>query len=121
MKFLFMCIFTLVSVVSFADEGMKNCHKEMKELCKDKKGRDRFACLKENTAKLSPECQQKIEQKKEKWQDRKEDCKADRESLCKDIEPGEGRIRDCMKKNMDKLSPACKEHISKAKQDLTAD
>jgi hypothetical protein len=34
------------------------------------------------------------------------------ERLCKDIQPGEGRIAQCMKKNEAQLSPECKAHIA---------
>ncbi len=38
-------------------------------------------------------------------------CKADIEKVCKDIKPGEGRISDCLKKNIKKISKDCKERV----------
>jgi hypothetical protein len=34
-------------------------------------------------------------------------CKADVEKLCKDVQPGEGRILECMKTHQKELSPKC--------------
>lgn len=45
-------------------------------------------------------------------------CGADAEKLCKDVKPGEGRVRDCMIKNMNKLSDACKTRMEKVKTRL---
>ena len=41
-------------------------------------------------------------------------CVADVKSLCADVEPGEGRIRDCVKSNFAKLSEPCQAGIAKA-------
>ena len=38
-------------------------------------------------------------------------CKEDRQTLCKDVKPGQGRIIKCLKENEAKLSPACKTHL----------
>ncbi|MEA3307731.1 MAG: cysteine rich repeat-containing protein, partial [Elusimicrobiota bacterium] len=38
-------------------------------------------------------------------------CKADIEKVCKDVKPGEGRIADCLKDNIKKISKDCKERI----------
>jgi hypothetical protein len=43
-------------------------------------------------------------------------CKADVEKFCKDIKPGGGRIRACIKSNKDRLSQACKDEIAKARE-----
>lgn len=117
-QFLFFIACTVISFSGLAGEKgalMGKCHKEIKELCKDKIGKEMWACAKENVTKLSPECQQKIAEKKEMWHEHKEACKEDREKFCKDIKPGGGRIIECMKKNMDQLSEKCKEHVESEK------
>ena len=43
-------------------------------------------------------------------------CKADVEKFCKDIKPGGGRIRACIKSNKDRLSQECKDEIAKARE-----
>jgi hypothetical protein len=38
-------------------------------------------------------------------------CKADIEKFCKGVQPGQGRIVQCMKQHEAEFSPACKEQI----------
>lgn len=45
-------------------------------------------------------------------------CAADAKKLCGDVKPGEGRVRDCLIKNMNKLSEGCKARTEKAKDRL---
>jgi hypothetical protein len=120
MKSFIVFIFSFGCIVVHADhhEGVKGCHKEMKELCKDKKrGSEMFKCMKENKSKISPECLKKFEEKKEKWKNHEGPCKADREKFCNDVKHGEGRIIECMKGKMAELSPECKAHVEKEKVD----
>lgn len=46
----------------------------------------------------------------------REACKADVASLCSGLQPGGGRIRECLKANRDKLSDGCKSAIAAAMQ-----
>lgn len=43
-------------------------------------------------------------------------CAADAQKLCKDVQPGEGRVARCMKEHEKELSPGCKENIGKMKE-----
>jgi hypothetical protein len=45
-------------------------------------------------------------------------CAADAKQLCKDVKPGEGRVRDCLIKNASKLSDGCKTRVEKMKARL---
>lgn len=45
-------------------------------------------------------------------------CAADAAKLCKDVKPGEGRVRDCLQENIKKLSEACKDRQEKVKERL---
>ena len=47
-------------------------------------------------------------------------CAADAEKLCKDVKPGEGRVRDCLIKNAAKLTDGCKTRVDKMKARLEA-
>ncbi|MDD2805124.1 MAG: cysteine rich repeat-containing protein [Elusimicrobiales bacterium] len=42
-------------------------------------------------------------------------CAADVQKLCGEVKPGEGRVRDCLIKNVDKLSEGCKTRTEKVK------
>lgn len=45
------------------------------------------------------------------------ECREDRLKLCKDIEKGDGKIRDCMFKNLSSISnPSCKSKVEKWKK-----
>jgi Cysteine rich repeat len=38
-------------------------------------------------------------------------CKQDVQTLCKDIQPGEGRVKECLMAHRDQWSPGCKAAI----------
>ena len=44
-------------------------------------------------------------------------CKADIEKFCKGVQPGQGRIIQCMKQHEAEFSPACKEQIDADKEE----
>jgi hypothetical protein len=41
-------------------------------------------------------------------------CKADADALCRGVQPGEGRIRACLRANREKLSQPCRDAIAAA-------
>ncbi|KAF0127219.1 MAG: hypothetical protein FD189_428 [Elusimicrobia bacterium] len=45
-------------------------------------------------------------------------CAEDIQKLCKDVKPGEGRMRDCLQKNIKKLSEECQTRQEKVKERL---
>lgn len=45
-------------------------------------------------------------------------CAADREKFCAGVKPGEGRLRDCLQKNLKNLSEGCKARQEKAKENI---
>lgn len=45
-------------------------------------------------------------------------CAADREKFCAGVKPGEGRLRDCLQKNIKSLSEGCKARQEKVKARL---
>jgi hypothetical protein len=47
-------------------------------------------------------------------------CKADVETFCKGIEPGGGRIMECLKQNEAKVSQGCKDQVAKARAEREA-
>lgn len=45
-------------------------------------------------------------------------CKEDVEKLCKDVQPGEGRILECLKTHEKEVSPKCSAHVKQVRQEL---
>ena len=45
-------------------------------------------------------------------------CRDDAARLCKDVQPGEGRVARCLKEHASELSPACKENIGRMKAEI---
>jgi cysteine rich repeat protein len=43
-------------------------------------------------------------------------CAEDAAKFCKDVQPGKGRMAQCLKEHENELSPSCKEHIAQMKQ-----
>ncbi len=43
-------------------------------------------------------------------------CAEDVAKLCKDVQPGGGRIIKCMQEHESELSPACKQHVAEMKE-----
>lgn len=106
---------------SFEKEGgwFKSCKPDVEKFCKEvKPGEGRILeCLKENHDKLSVECKQTMaearEKMKEKMKEAQEACKEDAEEFCKDVQPGEGRIMQCLKKHEEHISKKCKNMLEK--------
>jgi Cysteine rich repeat len=46
----------------------------------------------------------------------REACRADVERLCKDVDPGHGHIRECLKAHQAELSEGCKAAIAEARE-----
>jgi hypothetical protein len=42
-------------------------------------------------------------------------CEADVKALCPGVQPGQGRIAQCLRKNQDKVSDGCKAQLKEAR------
>ncbi len=47
-------------------------------------------------------------------------CNADIEKFCKDVQPGQGRIVNCMQQHEAELSAACRDQIAEAREKTQA-
>jgi len=47
-------------------------------------------------------------------------CRADAEKLCKDVQPGDGRMARCLKQHEASVSAECKEAMAQARQKMQA-
>lgn len=99
-----------------------NCQAEVKQLCPNVEpggGRIR-KCLQDNEGKLSPTCRQQLQEKRAKMKQRMEEvrtaCEADVKRFCPNIEPGGGRLRDCLKSHAKELSPTCAQKMEHRKK-----
>lgn len=92
------------------------CRADVQKLCKGVRlGGGRIAgCLKQHESELSPECRERIAQAREKVKEVAEACKADAETLCKGVQPGQGRVMRCLVDQGDKVSSPCRAKISEA-------
>jgi len=89
------------------------CMDEIESFCKDLppgKG-ELLLCLSKRKAELSKLCSDKIETKLAKMDEARKICAADLDNLCPGVEPGQGRLLKCMKSQIEKVSPACREKV----------
>jgi hypothetical protein len=100
----------LASVSSFVFAEGGPCHSDVQKLCGNvERGGGRIMkCLRENEAQLSPECKTQREAMKGARKEIHESCEDDVQSLCGGINPGEGRIIQCLKSKSDLVSADCK-------------
>ena len=45
-------------------------------------------------------------------------CRTDVEKLCKGVEPGQGRIAQCLKDKEAEVSPGCKQHLTQMREHM---
>jgi len=89
------------------------CMEEIEKFCNDVppgKG-ELLLCLSKRKPELSSICREKIEKNLIRLEEARQICAADMEKFCPGVEPGQGRLLKCMKPQMDKLSPACREKV----------
>ena len=105
---------------SIADQVKEGCKAELEGFCKDvTPGEGRLlACFYAFENKLSSRCEYalydasvQLERAVAAFQHGVNECHADLQKHCKDVEPGEGRIMDCMQKHKDKLSKRCRQGL----------
>jgi hypothetical protein len=70
-------------------------------------------CIDKNRASFSEACQKQMAEHKARTEKKVEACRADAEKLCKDIQPGGGRLHRCLKENEASLSAACRDSLPK--------
>ena len=77
------------------------CEKDLTELCSQQPN---LICLRDKFDKLSQDCQAKVS---EGIFQELGSCKVEAETYCKDVKPGQGRMKGCLMMNKDKLSEPC--------------
>lgn len=103
---------------SLIESVAKGCDKEIKTYCKDvMAGEGRvLACLYAYEDKLSGKCEYALYDAAVRLQRAitalayvANECEADLHAFCSDIQPGGGRLLDCIEKNDAKVSKRCKQ------------
>ncbi len=86
------------------------CAQELEQFCTDvKPGLGlMIICLNEHRDELSPLCSEKVGASMVKLEKAKQECAGDIATYCAGVKAGGGRLLECLKKQGDKLSPACK-------------
>jgi hypothetical protein len=121
-----LCLVVFLGGLSLADEKgpveivADGCSKEIATDCKGvTPGEGRvLACLFAYEDKLSNRCEYalydvsaQLERAIAALTFLANECKDDLKTYCSDIKPGEGRLIDCIDKNMEKVSGRCKQAI----------
>ena len=123
---LILCMIMLLSGLAFAEEKgpvetvLDGCQKDIETYCKGvKPGEGRIlACLYAYQDKLSSRCEYalydaaaQLERAITALTYLASECKEDLKAYCSDVKPGEGRLINCIDKNMEKVSNRCKQAI----------
>ena len=97
----------------YADTGAKACQADIQKYCPDAKpgGGAIGACLKQNASSLSADCVQYLQMVKQKVQTFASACAADIKTHCTGVQPGGGRIYQCLKQHEDQLGAACQDQM----------
>jgi hypothetical protein len=105
---------------TLVDSVLKGCDKELKTYCKDvTPGEGRvLACLYSFWDKLSDQCDNALYDAAAQLARAVSalsyvvnECRDDLKTYCSDIQPGEGRLLQCMDRNYTKVSKRCKQAL----------
>jgi hypothetical protein len=92
------------------------CEADVQKLCPDTKpGPARHQCMMEHKDQVSEQCKELYHHVMEHRGDARQAmraCAPDAEKLCKDTQPGGGRVIECLKAHQSELAPACQQAMS---------
>jgi Cysteine rich repeat len=126
-----LCVIMLIGGLAFAEEkGLveivaDGCKQDIETYCKNvNPGKGRvLACLYAYQDKLSNRCEYalydaaaQLERAITALTYLANECKDDLKAYCSDVKPGEGRLINCIDKNMEKVSNRCKQAIKDVSQ-----
>jgi Skp family chaperone for outer membrane proteins len=94
--------------------GMSICKEDRQKFCSKERGHANIhACMDKHISELSADCQNFHNNMSNDMKGKAhEACLKDIETYCSDIQPGQGRMRDCLKANKEKISTECKKYHS---------
>jgi hypothetical protein len=87
------------------------CEAEVQQYCPDSlEGEDRRRCVMQRIKRLDPPCQQIVRQQLVRWKvmdGYKLACAEDVRRVCQTVQPGDGRILQCLQEHEQDLSEGC--------------
>jgi len=100
------------------DAFVRACGDDVKKYCPGvQPGEGRVEqCLKQHESQLSQSCKQFRGAVKEKIEAAAQACEGDIKTHCAGVQPGGGRILNCLKQHEAALTPACKGQLSPARR-----
>ncbi|UVT14719.1 MAG: hypothetical protein H8K04_12810 [Nitrospira sp.] len=98
------------------------CEAEVQQYCPDSlSGEDRRRCVMQRLKRLDAPCQQIVRQKLVRWKEAdgyKLACAEDVKRVCRDVQPGDGRILQCLQEHEQDLSEGCYQSLPKGRLNL---
>jgi hypothetical protein len=108
------CLTLLVGINAYADDT-RPCADDAAKFCKDVEPSHggMAACLKEHEKDLTPACQQRSHDMMMRHKEMHKACADDVDKYCQNVEPGKGRIANCMHEHKSELSTECQKEFGK--------
>jgi Cysteine rich repeat len=93
------------------------CADDVAKFCQDVKGHRAkvMQCLSEHRTELSPQCQARVQAMEAKIREVSDACQDDVQQFCQRVNPGQGRLVQCLRKHESELSSACQAEIARAR------
>ena len=111
-------LFTIFNAQAQDKEMRGACRADLHKLCNGVQpgGGRLIMCLKQHESELSPGCRQEMSEAKHEYKEFAEACNGDAKTICKEVQPGEGRVLRCLVENKEKLSSACRAQIAEGER-----
>lgn len=98
------------------------CEAEVQQYCPDSlMGEDRRRCVSQGLKRLAPLCQQIVRQRLVRWKEAegyKRACIEDVKRVCLTVQPGDGRMLQCLQEHEQELSEGCYQSLPKGRLHL---
>lgn len=93
------------------------CDAEVQKFCPDSlAGEDRRRCVAQRMKRLPSPCQETMRQRMVRWKEAegyKAACAEDLKRVCRGVEPGDGRILQCLQESAQDISEGCYQSLPK--------
>lgn len=93
------------------------CEAEVQQVCPDAlRGEARRECVAKRMRQLTPVCRQIVRQRMVRWKEAEgylAACADDMKRVCRDVEPGDGRILQCLHDRAQDISEGCYQSLPK--------